>query len=227
MKVTIGKYVDWFGPFQLAEKLLFWMDKNDDRVYNLGHFLAYGTFKDEMIDLFDNDRDETWLYKFLSWIHSKKHRKVKMHIDPWDTWNMDSTLSMIILPMLKQLKATKHGAPWTDDEDVPEGLGLRSTEAPPKKDEWDTDANHFKRWDWIMDEMIWTFEQLQPDYDWEEQYHSGNIEFKSELLDNGMYELKRGPNDTSTFDKEGHQAHADRIKNGLRLFGKYYLNLWD
>ena len=78
-----------------------------------------------------------------------------------------------------------------------------------------------------MDEMIWTFEELQPNYDWEEQYHSGNIEFKSELLDNGMYELKRGPNDTSTFDKEGHQAHADRIKNGLRLFGKYYLNLWD
>ena len=78
-----------------------------------------------------------------------------------------------------------------------------------------------------MDEMIWTFEQLQPNYDWEEQYHSGNIEFKSELLDNGMYELKRGPNDTSTFDKEGWQAHADRIKNGLRLFGKYYLSLWD
>ena len=162
MKVKIGKYVDWFGPFQLAEKLLFWMDKDDDRVYNFGHYLAYGTFKDEMVDLFNNDRDETWLYKFLSWIHSKKHRKVKIHIDPWDTWNMDSTLSMIVLPMLKQLKATKHGAPWTDDEDVPDGLGLRSTEAPPKKDEWDTDTNHFKRWDWIMYEMIWTFEQLQP-----------------------------------------------------------------
>ena len=85
MKVKIGKYVDWFGPFQLAEKLLFWMDTNDDRVYNLGHFLAYGTFKDEMIDLFDNDRDETWLYKFLSWVHSKKHRMVKIHIDPCDT----------------------------------------------------------------------------------------------------------------------------------------------
>ena len=79
MKVKIGKSVDWFGPFQLAEKLLFWMDKDDDQVYNFGHFLVYGTFKDEMIDLFNNDRDETWLYKFLSWVHSKKHRKVKIH----------------------------------------------------------------------------------------------------------------------------------------------------
>ena len=42
MKVTIGKYVDWFGPFQLAEKLLFWMDKDDDRVYNLVIFLHMG-----------------------------------------------------------------------------------------------------------------------------------------------------------------------------------------
>ena len=27
MKVFIGKHVDWFGPYQLAEKILFWKDK--------------------------------------------------------------------------------------------------------------------------------------------------------------------------------------------------------
>jgi hypothetical protein len=48
-------------------------------------------------------------------------------------------------------------APHTDDEDVPEYL--RSHMAQPKEHEWDTDSLHFMRWDWILDEMIWAFEQ--------------------------------------------------------------------
>jgi len=71
---------------------------------------------------------------------------------------MDRTLALIVHPMLKQLNKSKHGAPFTDDEDVPENL--RSTNAKPKKNEWDTDSNHFKRWDWIMKEMIWVFGEL-------------------------------------------------------------------
>jgi hypothetical protein len=65
--------------------------------------------------------------------------------------------------MLKQLNKVKHGAPIVDDEDVPEEL--RSTSAPPKEDIWDTDANHFKRWDWVMNEMIWAFEYKLKDTD--------------------------------------------------------------
>ena len=38
-------------------------------------------------------------------------RTEKIHIDPWDTWSMDYTLALIILPMLNQLKESKHGAP--------------------------------------------------------------------------------------------------------------------
>ena len=48
-----------------------------------------------------------------------KEQKVNVQIDKWDTWNMDATLAHIIVPMLKQLKATKHGAPYVADEDVP------------------------------------------------------------------------------------------------------------
>jgi len=108
----------------------------------------------------------------------------------------------------------------------PEGSGLRSTEVAPKENDWDTDSAHEARWMWILSEMIWAFEQLQPDCDWEDQYHSGEIQFISEERDDGLFELKRGPNDTSTFDVDGHRAHMDRIRNGLRLFGKYYLSLW-
>lgn len=229
MRVYIGPYRTWFGPFQLAESLLFWLDKyEDDRVHKLGHFFAYGTFDDNKTDPFaDNTKDETWLYRLLTWIHSKKKRKIKIQIDRYDTWSMASTLSMIILPMLKQLRDGKHGAPCTDDEDVPEGLNRRSTEAPPKENEYDADENFFKRWDWIMDELIWTFEQLQPDYDWEEQYRSGETDIRSIPLENGMSRLEHGPNHTYKFNKEGFLRHQTRINNGLRLFGKYYQNLWD
>jgi hypothetical protein len=69
---------------------------------------------------------------------------------------MDHTLAHIILPMLKQLKETKKGDPFTDDEDVPPEL--RSTNAKIKKNEWDTDEFHNDRWDWILDEMIYAFD---------------------------------------------------------------------
>lgn len=82
-------------------------------------------------------------------------------IEPFDTWSMDHTLSLIIVPMLKQLKETQHGAPHVDDEDVPEEI--RSTSAPPKENDWDVDDNHFKRWEWVMDEMIWAFTQIKED----------------------------------------------------------------
>lgn len=111
---------------------------------------------------------------------------------------MDHTLSYIIVPMLKQLKETKHGAPFVDDEDVPEYL--RSTAAKPKENEWDVDEFHFDRWDWVMDEMIWSFEHMYND--WETEYYNKE-------------------------DYNGMRVVEDRMSNGFRLFGKYYRGLWD
>ena len=156
-----------------------------------------------------------WLYNYTInlYLDKRSGRKIKVRIDPEDTWSMDHTLAPIIVPMLKQLKETKHGSPLTDDEDVPEEL--RSTNAPPKKDEYDLDANHFKRWDWVMDEMIWAFEQKQDD-DWESAY------YKYEEDPSEMFGLK-----LVWSDDEGRKAHQARMTNGFKLFGKYYENLWD
>jgi hypothetical protein len=188
------------------------MDKyEDNRVHAFGTFLA-------------GENQDTLLYKFCEWFSSKQKRTVKIKLDPWDTWNMDGTLSLIILPMLIQLKEIKHGAPFVDDSDVPWYLGSTII---PKKEEWDTDDNHFKRWDWVLDELIWTFKQLQPEYDWEQSYHHGKIDFGWEPIKNGFYEMFKGPKDTSWWDKDGYMKHQEKITNGLRLFGKYYQNLWD
>ena len=221
MKVYINNYRGhWLSPYTIMEKVLFWKK-----------------WTDPDFDLYDdkNEHYTDWLNgpmevarKCLDVIHPKVNY---VKIDKWDTWSMDSTLSIIILPMLKQLNATKHGAPTTDDADVPEGL--RSTDAPPKENEWDVDKNWFKRWDWIMDEMIWAFEQKQPDCDWEHQYYSGvhDTSFRAIEWDAAgkalLHEQVKGPNDTFKVDREGMDKHQERINNGMKLFGKYYQGLWD
>jgi hypothetical protein len=225
MKVKIGPYKNWFGPYQLAELLCFWVKKVPDEfgmmrkpdwVHDFGNWLAGG-------------EKESLLYKVMLWFDSKRERNVKIRIDRYDTWGMDSTLAMIILPMLKQLKATKHGSPLVEDGDVPEHL--RSTAAPAKENEWDIDDNHHKRWDWVMDQMIWSFEQLQPEADWEEQFHSGVSDWvtvEEEHEKHGkVYRMVHGPNHTSKFDVEGYNEYNKRIDDGLKLFGKYYRGLWD
>ena len=39
--------------------------------------------------------------------------------------------------------------------------------------------------------------------------------------------MEHGPNHTYVCDYEGIMKVHERIDNGLRLFGKYYRNLWD
>ena len=223
MKIKIGPYKNWFGPYQLAELLCFWAKEVPDEygiknkpkfVFDFGTFLAHGFDKEK--------KKETKLYKFLQWIDTKKKRKIKIKIHNYDTWGMDSTLAMIILPMLIQLNNEKHGSPFVDDEDVPEEL--KSTSAPPTENEWDTDNYFHARWTWVMNEIIWTFKQLQPDCDWEEQYCSGYI---GDLNPNKESGEPLFINSTYKMDLEGIKKHDDKIKNGLRLFGKYFRALWD
>lgn len=162
---------------------------------------------------------------------SKKERRISVRIDRHDVWNMAETLALIVHPMLLELKDDKHGSPDVDDEDVPEEL--RSTSAPPREKDWDIDDNHHRRWEWVLDQMIWSFEQINTD--WENQFHSGEPDFQFvPAEDSGVdekgeplfYEMVHGPNHTATFDVDGYKAHLDRIQEGFRLFGKYYMALW-
>ena len=242
MKINIGPYKNWFGPYQLAELLCFWAKPEVDEygyrskprwVHNFGEWLAHGSVEPEPtvgdILSFDRKRHNTLLYRFLLWLDGKKKRRVKVRIDRWDTWSMDHTLALVILPMLRQLKETKHGAPFVDDEDVPEHL--RSTAAKPltqeQKDTGHVDEYHEARWDSVLDAMIFSFESKLDD-SWEEQFHTGEYDFQTKVIDeNGTSELIRGPNHTATVDWEGRKAYEQRIQKGFMLFGKYYQALWD
>ncbi len=149
--------------------------------------------------------------------------KAKIVIERHDTWSLDWNLAKIIHPALVQLKATKHGAPNVDDADVPEELW-----ATPKENDWDVDDNWFKRWDWVLDEMIWAFAQMIDD-DSESKFHSGEIDVEFVPCDDNpnLTKLVDGPNHTYKLDLEGLNAHNERVQRGTTLFGKYYRGLWD
>ena len=234
MKVKIGKYTNWFGPYQLAELLCFWvkdvkdeygMKSKPDWVHNFGEWLAYGSVEPDPevgdIRSWDRERHDTLLSRFLTWIHSKRKRTIKVHIDRWDTWSMDHTLGYIVLPMLKQLKETKHGAPFVDNNDVPKELRSDSIEG-------DIGVTHHLKWDWVIDEMIFAFETKGgSSEDWEDQFRTGKYDIQWKKLEGGHSEMIIGPNDTSKYDMKGAKAYQKRVTNGFRLFGKYFENLWD
>jgi len=185
----------------------------------------------------------------VNWFKNLFPRISYIKIDNYDTWSADSTLAPIILPMLKQLHEKKHGAPMTEDADVPEFL--RSTAAKPKETEWDTDEFHFARWDWIMMEMIFAFEQLVKEDQGEDDYRTGHADLLWQAYDAqgekigepyglgekpkdvdgnenvSYFQLVEGPRYTQVTDFDGLKKHWDRIQNGLRLFGTYYRALWD
>tara|TARA_R100001377_G_scaffold69415_1_gene44747 strand:+ start:210 stop:716 length:507 start_codon:yes stop_codon:yes gene_type:complete len=152
-----------------------------------------------------------WLY---DWFGYSTKQKTSVRIDRWDTWSMDHTLAPIILPMLVQLKETKHGVPMVDMKDVPKELRMTKKQLDACEKTGDVDHKLFERWDWVLDEMIWTFEQKCRD-DWVMDYYGPYIEGDDDL---GDFEWN---------DREGQQAHQLRMTNGFRLLGKYYENLWD
>jgi len=216
MKVVIGPYKNWVGPYQIADKLCFWAkpvqgkygEQKPDWVHDFGTWLAE-----------KKDGSDTTLTKLCNYIDKQRSRQVYVRIDNYDTYSMDHTLAHIIVPMLKQLKATKHGAPNVDDEDVPSPLRSTAPGAIDRCEEpYDLDDNHFHRWDYVLDEMIWAFSQ-QTDDDAENQFYSDSEVDKTQTFEQQLEKVK--------IDTVGLDRWQKRKTNGFKLFGKYYEALWD
>lgn len=173
-----------------------------------------------------------------------RKRKIKIRIDRHDTWSMDHTLGLIILPMLKQLKATKHGSPWVEDVDVPHLVKNDDTKKAKKSpanvralslDEEDQHADVHVRWEWVLDEMIWAFEQVIDENEGSDYYR---VPYKEgEKLERIYFTSSNGEKEyllteeearkIGRYDADLAKAYHQRVNRGLALFGKYYQNLWD
>ena len=164
-----------------------------------------------------------------------KERKIEVIIEQWDTYSMDHTAALIILPLLLQLKQTKHG--------VHSGLVTRTGGDMDNnlcfdfiaEDENAVFDKLCDQWDEILDKMIWSFQQLVDD-SYDSKYHHGHmklgwkpIEITNPTTGNveKAYEMVDENPGEHWYDHVGHQLHEERIQEGLELFGKYYRNLWD
>lgn len=116
MKVYIGPYPEWIGPYQIASIF--------PRVVR--------PYIEEC----------GWLNKLCNYIYNKRKKTVVVKIDSYDIWNVDTTLSLILVPLLKKYKEESMSFAEVEDEELPEGIQPKSEEA----------------WAWALDEMIFAFD---------------------------------------------------------------------
>lgn len=229
MKVYIGPYDHWFQPATWLKKwIMWWYGFSDKQHWHVIQRLKCDTISE--LDACEDKIRKCWLYKFLNiferWVRNHTERKIKIRIDKYDVWNLGDTLALIVLPMFYEFKRQGiSGAPDVDDEDVPEYL--RSTAAPPLTEEEENtggvDKLWHQRWHWVLEEMIWAFEQVN-DPDSDSQFHTDADPDKprNEKGISFSESIKRGK-----FDSEGYTKWYARKNNGLKLFGKYLEALWN
>ncbi len=108
------------------------------------------------------ENDEKKIMKIKIGPH-RKNRAFNIHIDDFDVWNLDYTLACIIHPALVRLKETKHGYPelWED--------GMVTSHNWDRQlhfdfiDEEIEEKYLIKKWNDIMDKMIYSFGVIMND----------------------------------------------------------------
>jgi hypothetical protein len=153
-------------------------------------------------------------------------QKISIQIDNYDVWNMNNTISQIILPMLVSLKISKAGIPgdfahvggenWHNQlsfdfyqNTVDESFDIRC-----------------KEWEDTLDKMIWSFQEIISSR--HEDFHVGESKYDFVKDPNTSYSrmVDLNPND-HYYDAAGDIVYSERIQEGIDLFAKYFTSLWD
>lgn len=162
-------------------------------------------------------------------------RRIDVQIDKWDTYSLDHTLALIILPGLLQLKNSMHGIPNGFIQYIGADVDGNYCFDFIKDDEDEVFEKSCQKWHDAVDKMIWSFQQIVMD-NYDNKYHHGDMKigWKAVTLPNPvtgvveeMYEMVDENPTEHWYDHVGHMLHEERIQEGLELFGKYYRNLWD
>lgn len=164
-------------------------------------------------------------------------RKVNVKIDNYDTWGLDNTLALIILPALIQLKETMHGVPSDFAEVGGEDYHDQDSFDFYKETQQEMFEKRCQEWNETLDKMIWSFQQIALE-NYDDQYHHGEAKYDwvktdkqfpnpvTGKMEDTFQMVDQNP-DEHWYDMVGHKMHEDRIQEGLELFGKYFRNLWD
>jgi hypothetical protein len=126
-----------------------------------------------------------------------KKIKIKIKIHEYDSWSADHSLSLIAVPLLKQLRKTTHGYPC--------------------------DLNSPEEWDLILSKIIWAHEQVIESAEDDFYIVKGELSdnWGKDMVFDSIWKVK------PILNAPALMAYQERIDEGLELFGKYYQHLWD
>jgi hypothetical protein len=160
-----------------------------------------------------------------------KQRKINIKIDKYDLWDFRSSVGLVILEWLKEFrKYDKHGVPGDMNHftQVHESYSQQGAfdfyikDNPPFE-------NAEIEWHAILDKMIWSFDEIinetnadcywivKPEADWDNPNDEPNS--------NGFYEMRWKVE--GKMDRNIMREYGERIQEGLDLFAKHCVNLWD
>jgi len=145
-------------------------------------------------------------------------RIIQIEVDPYDSWSADSTIAMIAVPILKQLKRTNHGYAEVKASDVPKNLRQAlvgeacSDEAARKEMQ--------ARWEYVQDEIIWALDEIAKGKPTQDTFFEHPENIPKGLSVNERIKLIK-------IDQKGLKAYEKRLEEGCRLFGAYFMHLWD
>lgn len=127
--------------------------------------------------------------------NQKRIEEIK--IDKWDTIDCSGTIALIMVPLLQHFKV---------DRKTIGGFPCSLTMEIYNKKLVENDEEYEvieKKWNDILDHMIWSFEQISLGCPKEEEF----------VTPNG-------------YDEEGYKEYIKVIHEGLYLFAKYFRDLW-
>lgn len=145
-----------------------------------------------------------FFYK-IKWFFQRIFRPC--HVSDIDLWNLDITLAEVIYPKLKMfrhriLSKGTHGYP----------LAFSSNDGGEV-------GGEFEGWVASIDEMLFAFEFILA------QDGRDKKLVKKLNLQYGEWDMWDVTN--KSWNKEIYIKMSDRARNGLKLFGEYFWNLWD
>lgn len=133
---------------------------------------------------------------------SKAKRKISVRINKWDTWCLDVDLARIIAPALKLLRKQKAGAPGSLFDVSYLNTTVWGT-PEYKRAQAKSDKDGFKKWNGMLDAMIWSFDEIARGSPNEPECNPDNPKWQQQM-----------------------RAYQDRVATGTKLFGEWYGALW-
>lgn len=145
------------------------------------------------------------------------YQKWRYGVSDEECWNLNTTFARYILPRLKHFRSMNRMG-------VPGNMFVKYHSI----DEAETEEG-VKRWNAILDEMIWTFEYIVNDETFNaipdtKPFRSKNVEDWADSIGR-----EKCPEEQALWDAyfAKSQTLEDRKNKGLELFAKYFDNLWD